>query len=101
MSAPDLRDTPTPVTACPYCGHRLDRAMAGDPKEPDATPSEGDLSVCISCSSIMVFAADLTLRRPEPGEIKAKFAEQPDLAEGVGRAQAAVRSLDRRTMRNS
>jgi hypothetical protein len=85
-----LRDTPTPQCNCPWCGHRLDVAMAANPKEPDAAPAPGDASVCICCAQILVFADDLTLRASMPGEI--------ELTPELRRAQEVVRRLDRRTM---
>jgi hypothetical protein len=86
-----LRDTRTPKCRCPWCGHRLDAAMAADHDKPDAAPKPGDVSVCISCAQILVFADDLTLRASMPGEI--------ELTPALRRAQQAVRMLDRRTMR--
>lgn len=87
----ELRDTRTPECRCPWCGHRLDAAMAGDPEHPDATPSPGDVSVCISCAQILVFQEDLTLRAASPSEI--------EITPAIRRAQQAIRTLDRRQMR--
>lgn len=88
-----LRDTRTPACRCPYCGHNLDAAMSGNPKNPDAVPKPGDVSVCISCASVLVFKPDLTLRGElYPGEVP--------INEVIRRAQQAVRMLDRRKMRN-
>ena len=88
----EFRDTPVPTSRCPFCGHKLDAAMAGDPKYPDVIPKPGDVSVCISCASVLVFADDLTVRAPMPGEI--------EMTPALRRAQDAVRALDRRGMRN-
>jgi len=85
-----LRDSRVPEGRCPWCGHRFDAAMAADPKKPDATPKPGDVSVCISCASILVFTAQLTLRAAMPGEI--------EVTPEMRRAQQAVRALDRRRM---
>lgn len=86
-----LRDTATTPCRCPWCGHRIDAAMAGDPAEPDVTPKPGDVSVCISCAQMLVFTDNLTLRASMPGEIP--------MTPGLRRAQQAVRMLDRRKMR--
>ena len=83
-----LRDSRTPKSPCPWCGHILDGAMAADPKNPDATPKPGDVSVCISCAQILVFNDDLTMRASMPGEI--------EVTPVMRRAQQAVRMLDRR-----
>lgn len=86
-----LRDTHMPECRCPWCGHKLDSAMAADPADPDATPSPGDATVCISCAQILVFTPELTLRASMPGEIP--------MTPALRRAQQVVRALDRRKMR--
>ena len=87
----NLRDTRTAECRCPWCGHKLDAAMAGDPATPDAVPKPGDVSVCISCAQILVFTDELTLRASMPGEI--------EITPALRRVQQAVRALDRRKMR--
>ena len=86
-----LRDTRVPECSCPFCGHRLDSAMAADPANPDAKPDPGDVTICISCAQILVFTDDLTLRASMPGEI--------EMTPEVRRVQELVRRLDRRTMK--
>jgi hypothetical protein len=86
-----LRDTRMPECRCPWCHHLLDSAMAADPKDRDATPSPGDVTVCISCAQILVITADLTLRASMPGEI--------EITPALRRAQVLVRRLDRRKMK--
>jgi hypothetical protein len=86
-----LRDSRTPECSCPWCGQRLDAAMAGDPENPDATPSPGDVSICISCAQILVFTDELTLRASMPGEV--------EMTPPIRRVQELVRRLDRRAMR--
>lgn len=83
-----LRDSQIPKCQCPWCGHILDRAMSANPKKPNATPRPGDVTICISCAQILVFANDLTVRASAPGEI--------ELTPAMRRAQQAVRELDRR-----
>ncbi len=87
----NLRDTRTPECRCPWCGYIIDGAMAADPKRPDAVPTPGSISICISCAQILVFTDDLTLRASMPGEVT--------MTPALRRAQEAVRKLDRRTMR--
>jgi hypothetical protein len=91
----EFRDTRVPASPCPYCGKRLDSAMAADPQHPDATPDPGDLSICISCASPLVFTAKLTLRKPFPGEIPQGPVRYP----AFDRAVRAMRALDRRDMK--
>jgi hypothetical protein len=82
------RDTKVPETRCPYCDHYLD--AAGDPKGVRG-PQEGDLSVCISCAQVLVFTADLTVRKPTLVELHEAEADPM-----VRRFQEAVRQIDRR-----
>jgi hypothetical protein len=47
-----------PESLCPTCGHKMDRATCttGDYK-----PKFGDLTVCISCLTVLEFGPDLRL----------------------------------------
>jgi len=67
----DIRTTRMPATSCPSCGYPLD---AASDIQGDATPSPGDLSMCIRCTSFLTFKDDLTLRLMTLEEI----AELPD-----------------------
>jgi hypothetical protein len=53
--------------ACLNCGHILSAAgtTEGDP----VAPVEGSFTVCIYCSHLMVFKADLSVRNPNSAEI--------------------------------
>lgn len=83
------RDTRVPESRCPYCDYKLDAAG-----HPDGhTPSEGDASVCLSCAQVMVFAADLTVRKPTPEERREIEADPR-----VQQYQRAVRQIDRREL---
>lgn len=61
-----MRDTQLPECACPDCGGALNAAL--DPKG-RAVPEPGDVTVCIHCYGICVFADDLTLREPTEEEL--------------------------------
>jgi hypothetical protein len=50
-----------PECDCPVCGKKLNRVSGVDN---EGTPSEGDFTVCIACSSLLVFMPDLTVRMP-------------------------------------
>jgi DNA-directed RNA polymerase subunit RPC12/RpoP len=54
------------VPRCIDCGKLVDGACGLDT---DNLPDVGDFTVCIYCGSIMVFAEDLTLRRPTAAEM--------------------------------
>ena len=40
------------ATACPYCGYYLDAATA---VEDQGRPEEGDLSVCLKCTGVLIY----------------------------------------------
>ena len=77
-----------PTSSCPYCQYILDGHLSIYPDDRDAIPSPGDVTVCISCASILVFDETLRVRAPRKGEVEVT----PDLR----RIQAAVREQDRR-----
>lgn len=62
-----MKTTRTPIEYCRRCGHKLDAATAID--KPEATPREGDASVCWGCGLLSIFTADLTRREPTPTEL--------------------------------
>ena len=47
------------LNLCPSCGNKNDAVTAAFG---DATPHPGDLSICLYCGHLMVFADDLSLR---------------------------------------
>jgi hypothetical protein len=65
-----------PLSLCPQCGQKLDGAST--PDGPDL-PDPGDVSVCIYCSSILVFDAELKLALPSPAMLDEILAEDPRL----------------------
>ncbi len=80
----NLRDHLVPMSACPYCGYRVN--AAGETPDGDTrAPEPGDFSVCISCAGIVAFADDMTLR-------KASLVETQDqeLAAQLLKVRAAV-----------
>ncbi len=48
-------------TVCPWCRKNNDAATS---VFTIAVPKEGDVSMCIGCGSVALFAADLSLRKP-------------------------------------
>jgi len=65
--------TEIPVHVCP-CGYEQNRTSQADG---DATPGEGDFTVCISCGRITVFNKDMTQREPTEEDMAA-IKEDPD-----------------------
>lgn len=55
-----------PECRCPTCGHTFDCA---DSFSGPHRPRPGDISICISCRSLNVFAMDLTVRQPTNQEL--------------------------------
>ena len=51
---------------CPNCGKTLSGWSA---LEKGTSPKEGDFSLCVYCSSFLVFNTDLTLRLAEEDEV--------------------------------
>jgi DNA-directed RNA polymerase subunit RPC12/RpoP len=78
-----LKTHVTPEMVCPYCSHRVDRASGGG-----EAPKPGDISVCIDCGKVLVFARDLRLRKPTPAE-----HDQFNFDPRVIALQATIRSL--------
>jgi hypothetical protein len=49
------------INKCPECDHKLDAAIC--PKEIDAKPNAGDLSMCFHCYAILQFTKKLKLKK--------------------------------------
>jgi hypothetical protein len=81
-----MRETRLPACHCPYCETRLDAATN---LAKVIMPKPGDISVCIQCAQILIFADDLTLRKPLP-------ADKITITDEIKLYQQAVRMLDRR-----
>lgn len=58
------------VSTCPTCGHKLD---AFTNTQNDEAPEEGDVTICIECTSYLGINKDLTLKLLTADE----FAELP------------------------
>jgi hypothetical protein len=86
--------TDLPVSHCPWCGYAMDAAT--NPNDGATQPKPGDLSVCISCASVLVFNDDLTLRACSPAELA---ETSPDVMGRIERIQWAIRTTDRRGMK--
>lgn len=51
---------------CPFCQHIVNAYV--DPRDPENTPHDGDISVCANCSGLSVFQGT-ELRLPTPEEL--------------------------------
>lgn len=67
----DIRFTSTRhvSTPCLSCGKPLDSSSMVGPNGETATPSEGDMTVCLYCRHLMTYNADLSLRNLTGEEI--------------------------------
>lgn len=62
---------PARDSSCWKCGTRVDAlAPTTFHENPHEVPRPGDVSICIYCAALNVFAVDLSLRQPEPNEIE-------------------------------
>ena len=82
-----LPDFALPDDHCPACGHEFDAATN---MTDTAAPKPGDLSVCISCATVLEFGFNLK-HALFPTERLAKLP--PDTLAAVARAQFAIRSV--------
>ncbi len=77
---------------CPYCQHELDTVTSA-PMNPEATPSEGDITVCIECASVLIFKEDLTVRKPDATEMFWAMG-MPEVLLVIGAVKAMKRGAD-------
>lgn len=78
------------LTPCPVCNYRIDSHTVAF--EEKADPVEGDASICMKCSSLLVFDAGLVLRCPTDEQLLGFMAETESWMQ-IERARAAVRHL--------
>ena len=67
---PSFRNEDPAPSACPCCGRKLDGATKthGERKR---GPKAGDLSLCVYCGEMLIFADDSYLREPTDEELVA------------------------------
>jgi len=53
---------------CP-CGYKLDSSTKIEGKD-EGAPEQGDASVCLNCGQILVYQADLTMRKANREDIR-------------------------------
>ncbi len=79
---------------CPACMKSLTGATSFD----DATPSPGDLSICVYCMNVLQFQTDLTVRSLRADELAELPADMRAEVEKHQRTVAAfIKSTRRRT----
>lgn len=91
-----MKTTETPLSKCPHCHHRFDRAS--DVTKDRHSPSPGDFSVCINCGGLGIFNDDLTVRKATRQEEVASL-KYPDIMKAQifirGRGQLPKRSYQK------
>ncbi len=83
----ELIDHHCPDATCPTCGHHVNGALGMTGTEP---PAPGDISVCIKCASIAIYADTLALRLPSESDWE---DTPPQILADLRRAQEMVMSL--------
>jgi hypothetical protein len=85
---------------CPVCGHRLDAAtVLTDPGK--VMPVVGDLTVCVGCASILIFADGMRLEKPSAETLREMRRAQPDEFDTLLRVKtAALMAVEQRRRRN-
>lgn len=74
-----MKTTRTSASACLNCGEPINMATAADG---DWKPTPGDVSVCLHCSYVAIFADDLTVREATDAEM-VEMAGMPELLRAV------------------
>jgi hypothetical protein len=75
----------TPESCCPWCGQH----------QPHAYPKAGDYTVCIKCGRVLVFAKNLTVRKPNAEEIR-RLSTSTRLRRHVERIRSALQEMRNR-----
>ncbi len=66
-----MTDPKPPETNCPSCGYLFASTTGIGDTPKDATPREGDVSLCLKCLSYLQFDAELRPRILTPSEFQA------------------------------
>ena len=69
----ELEGANLPSSPCTNCGKLVDSATALDG---DHTPKPGDVTICLYCHHLMVFADDMTVRNPTDDEVREMRSEE-------------------------
>jgi len=85
-----------PLSYCLCCNKRLDMATAAADEDP--RPEPGNFTVCMYCSHLMVYDAELKVRQPTDLEI-IEAAGDPDLVRAM-RVTGRIRAEDERSPRS-
>jgi|HubBroStandDraft_6_1064221.scaffolds.fasta_scaffold2586387_1 hypothetical protein len=76
---------------CPRCAHKL--SDSSDPTGQGLRPAAGDITVCVFCSTVLVFTEDLGVRLMLRPEFEQLVKDDPRVLEHLGRAMIAARLM--------
>jgi hypothetical protein len=83
--------TPLPISYCPMCGHLLDSATVIG-RRGKREPRSGDISLCIECAEVLVYAEGMVLERADLNDLMDLKPQQRQL---LGQAQKLIRARGR------
>jgi DNA repair photolyase len=90
---PEYQHNPT---NCPQCNKMLDCATPADPSDPEATPGEGCITVCMYCHAILMY--EVSAANPELLALvpmtEEMWAEIPsEIQEQINRVRRVLRRM--------
>lgn len=77
---------------CPQCDYKLTAATIAHGA--DQKPEEGDSSLCANCGQILIYRADLSLRKPVAAEVRS-LMEDSNAWATIEKAQMFIRKRGR------
>lgn len=86
-----MRKVRTPETSCPYCGHTL--SGCANPHDL-ASPSSGDLSVCINCAGLLELNRSLQPQKLELHVLLRVQMESPECYNKLIQLQEDIKSFN-------
>jgi hypothetical protein len=81
----------TPNVICVHCAHVMTNTSGHE-----VGPEPGDMTLCINCGGLNIFASDLSLRKPTKREAREATAddEVQDIHAAIMRAKAEVAKIN-------
>ena len=87
----------TKLNYCPICNHKLDAATASD--NSGVMPSPNDVTICINCTSYLVYDEDLNLHEMSmesllklPDELRLELHRLRKQLKAITRAKDAIKN---------
>lgn len=75
-----------PASLCEHCGYLLDAATSVHHRRPEP----GDLTICASCTGVLIFRDDLRPTKLTEAEREALHREHPDVVRQLGQYRIAA-----------